>query len=124
MVRQLEQIWRKRQPSIPLTEPYEALILASIIEKETGLGSERPEIGGVFTRRMRKGMRLQTDPTVIYGLVPDFYGNLKRSHLRDDTNPYNTYRISGLPPTPISLPGKAALIAATHPKPGLSLIHI
>ena len=124
MVRQLEQIWRKRQPSIPLTEPYEALILASIIEKETGLGSERPEIGGVFTRRMKKGMRLQTDPTVIYGLGPDFDGNLKRSHLRDDTNPYNTYRISGLPPTPIALPGKAALIAATHPEPGETLYFV
>ena len=124
MERELQQVWRERDSGIPLTEPYEALILASIIEKETGLGSERPEIGGVFTRRIKKGMRLQTDPTVIYGLGSDFDGNLKRSHLRDDTNPYNTYRISGLPPTPIALPGKAALIAATHPQPGETLYFV
>jgi UPF0755 protein len=106
MERELQQLWPERDSSIPLTEPYEALILASIIEKETGLGSERPEIGGVFTRRIKKGMRLQTDPTVIYGLGSDFDGNLKRSHLRDDTNPYNTYRISGLPPRPLRFPAR------------------
>ena len=110
----LERAWQDRDLGLPIKQPYEALILASIIEKETGLASERVRIGGVFTRRLQSGMRLQTDPTVIYGLGAAFDGNLRRRDLRVDT-PYNTYTRSGLPPTPISLPGRAALEAALHP---------
>lgn len=124
MSRELEAAWSTRTNELPLSSPYEALILASIIEKETGLASERGEIGGVFTRRLIRGMRLQTDPTVIYGLGPQFDGNLKRRHLNDASNPYNTYRIFGLPPTPIALPGSAALLAATHPKSGDALYFV
>lgn len=124
MKRELEAAWNSRAGELPLTSPYEALILASIIEKETGLASERGEIGGVFTRRLQKGMRLQTDPTVIYGLGARFDGNLKRRHLRDASNPYNTYRIFGLPPTPIALPGSAALRAATNPESGDALYFV
>ena len=124
MRRQLLAAWSSRVDELPLSSPYEALILASIIEKETGLASERGAIGGVFTRRLQKGMRLQTDPTVIYGLGSQFDGNLKRRHLRDLSNPYNTYRIFGLPPTPIALPGSAALRAATHPKLGDALYFV
>ncbi len=110
----LERVWAQRQDDLPLDNSYEALILASIIEKETGLASERPVIGGVFVRRLRKGMMLQTDPTVIYGMGERFDGNIRRSDLRRDT-PYNTYTRHGLTPTPIALPGEAALIAATQP---------
>ena len=124
MVRELEAAWSNRVSELPLNSPYEALILASIIEKETGVASERGQIGGVFTRRLQQGMRLQTDPTVIYGLGTSFDGNLKRRHLRDASNPYNTYRIFGLPPTPIALPGSAALLAATHPKSGDALYFV
>lgn len=124
MERELDAAWKSRASELPLSSPYEVLTLASIIEKETGLASERREIGGVFTRRLKKGMRLQTDPTVIYGLGSQFDGNLKRRHLRDESNPYNTYRIFGLPPTPISLPGRAALLAATNPKPGDALYFV
>ena len=97
-----------------LKDPYKALILASIVEKETGVASERAEIAGVFTRRLALGMRLQTDPTVIYGLGAEFDGNLTRRHLRDDDNQFNTYRIAGLPPTPIALPGKEAIVASLN----------
>jgi UPF0755 protein len=114
----LRGAWSKRTESVLLKEPYEALILASIVEKETGVASERPEIAGVFTRRLALGMRLQTDPTVIYGLGPEFDGNLTRRHLRDDNNQFNTYRIAGLPPTPIALPGKEAIKASLNPKNG------
>lgn len=124
MERELEAAWSTRASELPLSSAYEALILASIIEKETGLASERGEIGGVFTRRLQRGMRLQTDPTVIYGLGTGFDGNLKRRHLRDASNPYNTYRIFGLPPTPIALPGSAALRAATHPESGDALYFV
>ena len=124
MANELEATWNSRASELPLSSPYEALILASIIEKETGLASERGEIGGVFARRLQKGMRLQTDPTVIYGLGSQFDGNLKRRHLKDASNPYNTYRIFGLPPTPISLPGSAALRAATRPKSGDALYFV
>jgi UPF0755 protein len=115
--------WDNRDEALPLASPYDALILASIIEKETALASERPLISGVFIRRLQQRMRLQTDPTVIYGLGADFNGNLTRRHLRTDS-PYNTYTRAGLPPTPIALPGKAAIHAALHPAPGTELFFV
>ena len=115
--------WRERAENIPISTPYEALILASIVEKETALVTERPQIAGVFTRRLERNMRLQTDPTVIYGIGVDFDGNLTRRHLREDT-PYNTYTRGGLPPTPIALPGRAAINAALHPAEGTSLYFV
>jgi UPF0755 protein len=123
MDRELAAAWDQRADDIPLNDPYEALILASIIEKETGQVSERPEIAGVFTRRLRKGMKLQTDPTVIYGMGERFDGNLRRRDLREDT-PYNTYVHRGLPPTPISMPGRGALQAAVNPAPGSTLYFV
>jgi UPF0755 protein len=119
----LEREWSTRAPDLPYASPYEALIMASIIEKETGLASERGDIAGVFVRRLRAGMRLQTDPTVIYGLGSDFSGNLTRAHLRT-ASPYNTYVISGLPPTPIAMPGGAAVHAAMHPADGTTLYFV
>ena len=119
----LAEEWDRRAPGLPFKDPYEALILASIVEKETGLAAERPEIAGVFVRRMLKGMKLQTDPTVIYGLGAAFDGNLRRIDLTTDT-PYNTYTRSGLPPTPISLPGREAIHAALHPAGGDSLYFV
>ncbi len=119
----LEAAWQKRASDLPLKTPYEALILASIVEKETGVASERPQIAGVFVRRLRLGMKLQTDPTVIYGLGDVFDGNLTRRHLEDDTQ-YNTYARFGLPPTPIALPGRAAIEAALNPAPGDSLYFV
>lgn len=116
--------WRSREDGLPLESPYEALILASIVERETGLAAERRMIAGVFVRRLQQGMRLQTDPTVIYGLGPSYDGNLRRIHLADDANPYNTYRHHGLPPTPIALPGRAALHAALHPAAGNALYFV
>jgi UPF0755 protein len=114
MQRELEDAWNGRAGDLPITTPYEALILASIIEKETALASERERIAGVFVQRLRRGMRLQTDPTVIYGLGAGFDGNLRRADLERD-GPYNTYTRAGLPPTPIALPGAAALRAAVNP---------
>ena len=116
--------WSARAESVQLKQPYEALILASIVEKETGVVSERAEISGVFTRRLALGMRLQTDPTVIYGLGAEFDGNLTRRHLRDEGNQFNTYRIAGLPPTPIALPGKEAIAASLNPKDGKALYFV
>jgi UPF0755 protein len=113
----LTKEWDGRDVNLPLKSPYEALILASIIEKETALAGERPRISGVFVRRMQQGMRLQTDPTVIYGIGDEFDGNLTRKHMRTDTR-YNTYTRHGLPPTPIALPGQAAIAAALHPQSG------
>lgn len=110
----LQQSWAMRAAGLPLKSPQDALILASIVEKETGRADERARIAGVFTSRLRKRMRLQTDPTVIYGLGEQFDGNLRRRDLRTDT-PYNTYTRRGLPPTPIALPGRAALLAAVQP---------
>jgi UPF0755 protein len=114
MRRELESAWAARAADLPIASAYEALILASIVEKETALASERPRIAGVFTERLRLGMRLQTDPTVIYGLGPTFDGNLRRADLERD-GPYNTYTRAGLPPTPIALPGAEALRAAVNP---------
>ncbi|HYW57299.1 MAG TPA: endolytic transglycosylase MltG [Polaromonas sp.] len=114
MDKRLEAAWAQRAPDTPLKTPDEALVLASIVEKETGKPSDRAEIGGVFTNRLRMGMLLQTDPTVIYGLGEKFDGNLRRRDLQADT-PYNTYTRAGLPPTPIAMPGKAALLAAVKP---------
>ena len=111
----LDAAWAEREPNLPLRSPQEALILASIVEKETGADGERPRIAGVFVERLRKGMRLETDPTVIYGMGDDFDGNLRRRDLRADT-PYNTYVRKGLPPTPIAIPGAAAIEAVLHPQ--------
>lgn len=119
----LDQEWQKRTVTDVFKEPYEALILASIIEKETARTDERERISGVFVRRLQKGMRLQTDPTVIYGLGEAFDGNLRRRDLRADT-PYNTYRRSGLPPTPIALAGRAAIRAALNPANGTELYFV
>lgn len=120
----LNDAWQSRDDDLPLANPYEVLILASIVERETSVAAERESIAGVFVRRLEKGMRLQTDPSVIYGLGENYKGNLRRSHLRDDKNPWNTYRIPGLPPTPIALPGKAALNATVHPDEGRDLYFV
>jgi UPF0755 protein len=119
----LEEQWQNREANLPYESSYEALIMASIVEKETGLASERPTIAGVFVRRLQKKMRLQTDPTVIYGLGKKFDGNLRRRDLVNDT-PYNTYRRNGLPPTPIAMPGKDAIRAALHPEDGDALYFV
>lgn len=113
--RYLQEAWDARQPGLPLQSADDALTLASIIEKETGLGSERARVAGVFVNRLRKKMLLQTDPTVIYGMGDRYDGNLRKSDLRRDT-PYNTYTRPGLPPTPIALPGRKAIIAAVNPE--------
>jgi UPF0755 protein len=114
MDRHLAEVWSQKSAQIRLKSPDELLILASIVEKETGRASDRPLISAVFHNRLKIGMRLQTDPTVIYGLGDAFDGNLRRVDLKTDT-PYNTYTRNGLPPTPIAMPGKAALMAAIQP---------
>jgi len=119
----LNEEWQTRDPAAPVATPYDALILASIVEKETARADERARISGVFARRLQRNMRLQTDPTVIYGLGPTFNGNLTRRDLRTDT-PYNTYTRHGLPPTPIAMPGRAAIHAALHPTDGDALYFV
>jgi len=119
----LHDAWTLRDPEVPLESSIELLILASIVEKETSLPEERALISGVLARRLKKGMRLQTDPTVIYGLGPEFDGNIRRKDLRTD-NPYNTYTRHGLPPTPIAMPGKQSLIATANPADGTTLFFV
>lgn len=119
----LDQAWNGREQHLPLDSPQELLVLASLIERETGLAQERPRIAGVFVRRLERGMRLQTDPTVSYGLGEDFDGRLRRIHLRTD-HPWNTYTRHGLPPTPIALPGRASLEAAARPAEGSALYFV
>jgi UPF0755 protein len=114
MDRQLAAAWEQRAPDSPLKTPDQALVLGSIVEKETGRPSDRPMIAGVFSNRLRLGMMLQTDPTVIYGMGEKFDGNLRKKDLQTDT-PWNTYTRAGLPPTPIAMPGKQALMAAVAP---------
>ena len=114
MQRHLRNEWEARATNVPYQSPYEALIMASIVEKETGRPEERDQIAGVLVNRLRIGMRLQADPTIIYGLGPSFDGNLKKIHLLAD-GPYNTYTRAGLPPTPIAMPGFASLHAALQP---------
>lgn len=123
MDKTLADAWAARQAGLPFKSADELLILASIVEKETGVASERPQIAGVFVRRLQKGMRLETDPTVIYGMGQAYDGNIRKHDLRTLT-PYNTYRIKALPPTPIAMPGKAALQAAANPAPGDSLFFV
>lgn len=119
----LEEEWATRAENLPYASPYEALIMASIVEKETGVKHERGQISGVFVRRLQQGMKLQTDPTVIYGLGSEYAGNIKREHLTQAT-PYNTYVIKGLPPTPIAMAGREAIRAALHPEPGSSVYFV
>ncbi|WP_458237118.1 endolytic transglycosylase MltG, partial [Pseudomonas sp. P5_A2_2] len=119
----LSKEWEQRSSDVPYTEPYQALIMASLVEKETGVPQERGQIAGVFVRRMAMGMLLQTDPTVIYGLGDRYSGKLTRAHLKEAT-PYNTYMNAGLPPTPISMVGREAIHAALNPVEGNSLYFV
>ncbi len=123
MRKTLDTLWPARSPELPLATPYEALILASIVEKETGRPDERARIAGVFVRRLEDHMLLQTDPTVIYGMGAAYAGNIRRTDLTTDT-PYNTYTRPGLPPTPIAMPGRPALEATLHPAPGDALYFV
>jgi len=123
MEKALDSAWNGRDAALPLKSKEEALTLASIVEKETGIASERPQIAGVFARRLKANMRLQTDPTVIYGMGSRYAGNIRRSDLLTDT-PYNTYTRDGLPPTPIAMPGIDALRATMHPAPGDTLYFV
>jgi UPF0755 protein len=123
MSKTLAALWAQRDPNLPLTKPYDALILASIVEKETGRADERARVAGVFIRRLQKNMLLQTDPTVIYGMGSSYAGTIHKSDLTTDT-PYNTYTRLGLPPTPIAMPGKPAIEAALHPAPGDELYFV
>ncbi|NND90448.1 MAG: endolytic transglycosylase MltG [Granulosicoccus sp.] len=119
----LQEEWQTRQDDLPLDDPYQALILASIVEKETAVAAERPRIAGVFLSRLRKNMRLQTDPTVIYGMGESYDGNIRRKDLTTDT-PYNTYTRAGLPPTPIAMVGREAIRAVMQPESTTSLYFV
>jgi UPF0755 protein len=119
----LDKEWPARDTSVPLDDPYQALILASLVEKETAVAAERPRIAGVFERRLKIGMKLDTDPSVIYGMGKAYTGNIRKSDLETDT-PYNTYTRAGLPPTPIALPSRAAIHAVLHPAPGDALYFV
>jgi UPF0755 protein len=123
MVKTLAALWPQRDKDLPLATPYDALILASIVEKETGRADERERIAGVFVRRLQTHMLLQTDPTVIYGMGANYHGNIRKVDLTTDT-PFNTYTRPGLPPTPIALPGKSAIEAALHPADGNELYFV
>ena len=123
MLKMLDDAWAKRAPGLPYSKPYDALIMASIVEKETGTAADRTRVASVFVNRLKRGMLLQTDPTVIYGIGPAFDGNLRKVDLQTDT-PYNTYMRPGLPPTPISMPGRAALEAALNPAVGEALYFV
>jgi UPF0755 protein len=123
MGKRLEELWAARAPDLPYASENEALIMASLVEKETAIDNDRPQIAGVFVRRLRLHMRLQTDPSVIYGIGERFDGNLRSVDLHTDT-PYNTYTRDGLPPTPICLPGEASLRAALHPAEGNALYFV
>jgi UPF0755 protein len=123
MAKTLAELWPQRDQDLPLATPYDALILASIVEKETGRADERAKIAGVFVRRLQKHMLLQTDPSVIYGMGASYHGNIRKVDLGTDT-PYNTYMRVGLPPTPIALPGKPAIEAALHPAAGTALYFV
>ncbi len=123
MAKVLAEEWDAKATGLPYSQPADALIMASIVEKETGLASEREQIAGVFVRRLVMGMRLQTDPTVIYGIGESFDGNLRKRDLLTD-GPYNTYQRTGLPPSPICLPGRAAIRAALHPADGKELFFV
>ncbi len=119
----LNEEWEQRDEGLPYQTPYEALIMASIIEKETGHPDERSEIAGVFVRRLQKDMKLQTDPTVIYAIGQQFDGDIRKKDLSIDS-PYNTYKVKGLPPTPIAIVGREAIHAALHPKDGKTLYFV
>jgi UPF0755 protein len=123
MDRRLRDAWERRDGGLPYANEYELLVMASLIEREARIKAERPIIAGVFVRRLQLNMRLQTDPTVMYGLGPDFRGRLRTVHLRTDT-PYNTYTRHGLPPTPIAMPGWSSLEAAIHPADGDALFFV
>ena len=123
MLARLAAEWAARAPGLPYRSPEEALVMASIIEKETGRAADRGLVAAVFVNRLRKGMLLQTDPTVIYGIGEAFDGNLRKRDLQTDT-PYNTYTRAGLPPTPISMPGAASLRAALNPPPSDALYFV
>lgn len=123
MEKVLAEEWPGRAPGLPLETPYQALILASVVEKESGRRDEQPRIAGVFIRRLQRGMLLQSDPTVIYGMGAAYRGNIRRRDLRTDT-PYNTYVRAGLPPTPIALPGRSAIRAVLHPAAGNALYFV
>lgn len=123
MERILQEVWAERADDLTIDSAYEALIMASLIERETGAPEERREIAGVFKRRMEQGMRLQTDPTIIYGMGERYEGRISHADIREAT-PYNTYVIDGIPPTPIALPGRASLEAAVNPLPGESLYFV
>ena len=124
MEKELLHAWDTRAPNLLLKDPYEALIMASIVEKETSQKKEKPLVAGVFIRRLAENMKLQADPTVIYGLGSEFDGNLRRIHLNDKNNTYNTYRNNGLPPTPIALSGRDSIIAAFNPDSGTAIYFV